>query len=132
MIVAAIDFGRRRIGLAITGEHGVVLPVTTIRERSRHASLAAIKTRLAELEVRQIVVGHPLHQDGTVGELARAAEKFAAELRLITSVPVERYDERLSSFEARERLREGAARRNAQTDAVAACVILESWLNRNP
>ncbi|MGH7880172.1 MAG: Holliday junction resolvase RuvX, partial [Candidatus Binataceae bacterium] len=42
------------------------------------------------------------------------------------------YDERLSSFEARERLREGAARRNAQTDAVAACVILESWLNRNP
>ncbi|HLW71609.1 MAG TPA: Holliday junction resolvase RuvX [Candidatus Binataceae bacterium] len=131
MIVAGIDFGRYRIGIAITGDHGVVLPVTTIQSRSRASSLAAIKARLAELEVRHIVVGQPLNADGTAGPAAHAAEKFAAELRLIIDVPVELHDERLSSFEARERLRGGAARRKGdpRIDAVAACVILESWLN---
>jgi putative Holliday junction resolvase len=130
VIVAAVDFGRRRIGIAITGDHGVVLPVATIQSRSRESSLAVLKARLAALEVRHIVVGLPLNRDGTIGPEARAAEKFAAELRLISGVPVELHDERLSSFEARERLRGRSARhrRDPRIDAVAACVILESWL----
>jgi putative Holliday junction resolvase len=131
VIVAAIDFGRHRIGLAITGDHGIALPVTTIQSRSRTSSLDAIKAHLRELAVCHIVVGLPLNADGTPSAQARVAEKFAAELRLTTGVPVELYDERLSSFEASERLRGGVAGRKGdpRIDAVAACVILESWLN---
>ena len=130
MISAAIDYGRARIGVAATGDHGVVYPVAVIENRSRAASLAAVRDRVLELDARIIVVGYPLNMDGTIGPPARAAEKFAAELRLTTGVPVELHDERLSSFEARGRLNDGPARRKrgAAIDAIAACVILESWI----
>lgn len=130
MIIAAIDFGRRRIGIAATGEHGVVFPAAVIEERSRKLSLDAVGRRLAELKVDRVIVGWPLNMDGTPGSQAIAAERFAAELRLMTGLTVELFDERLSSFEARERLREapGRRKRGRPLDAFAACVILESWL----
>ena len=142
MISVAIDYGRFRIGIAAIGDHGVVFPVAVIQNRSRAVSLTAVCDQLAELDAQHIVVGYPLNMDGTVGPQARAAEKFADELRLISGLPVELYDERLSSFEARERLadrhnlgrasrtRPPSARlkRGAAIDAIAACVILESWI----
>ena len=130
MIIAAVDFGKSRIGIAATGEHGVVFPAGIIEQRSRKLSLEAVGRRLAELGVDRVIVGWPLHMDGTAGAQAVAAEKFAAELRLTTGLAVDLFDERLSSYEARERLREAPARRKRgrPLDAVAACVILESWL----
>lgn len=130
MISVAIDFGRSRIGIAATGDHGVVFPVTVIQNRSRINSLAAVRDRVRELDAGQIIVGYPINIDGSVGSQARAAEKFAADLRLTTGLPVELYDERLSSFEARERLAARPSRRghSRPIDAIAACVILESWI----
>ena len=130
MIIAAVDFGKSRIGIAATGEHGVVFPAGIIEQRSRKLSLEAVGRRLAELGAGRVIVGWPLHMDGTAGAQAIAAEKFAAELRLTTGLAVDLFDERLSSYEARERLREAPARRKRSRplDAVAACVILESWL----
>lgn len=130
MKVAAVDFGRRRIGIAATGAHGVVFPAAVIEQRSRKLSLAAVGRRLAELEAERVIVGWPLKMDGAAGVQALAAEKFAHELHLMTGLAVELFDERLSSYEARERLREAPVRnrRDKPLDAVAACVILESWL----
>jgi putative holliday junction resolvase len=133
MIVAGIDFGNRRIGLAVSNPDQLsAYPVETIeRGRSLAADLAALLARLTALEVRRIVVGLPLNMDGTVGPRARAAQVFARRLEEATGIPVELCDERLSSFEAEERLKGLPVRRNRRKlaiDAVAASVILETWL----
>jgi putative Holliday junction resolvase len=105
-------------------------PVATIEQHTRASSLAAVKDHLTEYNVERVIVGWPLNMDGSAGRQAKAAEKFAEELRLTTGLPVELYDERLSSFEARARLQElpPRGRRRPSVDALAACVILESWL----
>jgi putative holliday junction resolvase len=133
MIIAGIDFGNRRIGLAISNPDQLsAYPVETIeRGRSLEADLATLRARLTALEVRRVVVGLPLNMDGTVGPQARAAQVFAHRLEEATGIPVELCDERLSSFEAEERLKGIPVRRNRRKlaiDAVAASVILESWL----
>src|SRR6266446_7995873 len=133
MVIAGIDFGNRRIGLAVSNPDQLsAYPVETIeRSRSLAADLATLRVRLTALEVRRIVVGLPLNMDGTVGPQARAAQVFARRLEEATGIPVELCDERLSSFEAEERLRGIPVRRNRRKlaiDAVAASVILETWL----
>jgi putative holliday junction resolvase len=130
MVITAVDYGRYRIGIAATGEHNVVFPAGVIEQQSRKRSLEAVGRRLAELKADLVIVGLPLNMDGTLGPQAAAAEKFAAELRLITAMTVELFDERLTSFEASARLRDIPERRKRgrPLDAVAACVILESWL----
>jgi putative holliday junction resolvase len=130
MITIAVDYGRKRIGIAATADHGVIFPAAVIQQRSRKLSLEAVSRRLTELEAEHIVVGWPLNMDGSAGTQALAAEKFASELRLMTGLTVVLFDERLSSCEAQERMRDAHVRnkRGKPLDAVAACVILESWL----
>jgi putative Holliday junction resolvase len=99
------------------------------------SALAAIRSLLAERGISLIVVGLPSNMDGTEGPSARAARTFAEHLGSATGLPVELFDERLSSIEAEERLREASASRAAKKssrDAVAAAVILEGWLESRP
>jgi len=133
MVIAGIDFGNRRIGLAVSNPDQLsAYPVETIeRSRSLAADLATLRARLTALEVRRIVVGLPLNMDGPTGPQARAAQVFARRLEEATGIPIELCDERLSSFEAEERLKGIPVRRNRRKlaiDAVAASVILETWL----
>jgi putative Holliday junction resolvase len=133
MVIVGIDFGNRRIGLAVSNSDQLsAYPVETIeRGRSLAADLATLRARLTALEVRRVVVGLPLNMDGTIGPQARAVQAFARRLEEATGIPVELCDERLSSFEAEERLKGIPVRRNRRKlaiDAVAASVILESWL----
>jgi putative Holliday junction resolvase len=133
MRIAGVDFGNRRIGLAVSNPDQLsAYPVETIeRGRSLEADLATLRARLTALEARRVVVGLPLNMDGTVGPQARAAQVFAHRLEEATGIPVELCDERLSSFEAEERLkglRVRGNRRKLAIDAVAASVILETWL----
>lgn len=91
----------------------------------------ALRSLLADRGVTSIVVGLPLNMDGSEGPMAGAARAFAEQLRLATGLPVELYDERLSSFEAEERLRgaiSSKAARKRAVDAMAAVVILEGWI----
>jgi putative holliday junction resolvase len=137
MAIAGIDFGRKRIGLAVS-DGQAAYPIGVMERRSLKYDLDAIRSRLADREVSLIVVGLPLNVDGTEGPSARAARAFAEHLGSATGLPVEMFDERLTSVEADERLREaassrtskGAARRKAARDAVAAAVILEGWLKK--
>jgi putative holliday junction resolvase len=130
MPIAGIDFGRKRIGLAISDGRGAY-PIGIIERRSLKHDLEAISSRIADRDVSLIVVGLPLNMDGTEGPSARAARAFAERVGAATGLPVEMFDERLTSFEAEERLREASASRAAKKatrDAVAAAVILEGWI----
>jgi len=128
-MVIGVDYGRKRIGLAMLHGDGLVLPLATIEQVSRKASLDRVAKYLADFECRLVVIGLPASPDQSTGASARAAERFADELRGLTGATVEMYDERLSSFEARDRMQELPAKagRAGSDDALAACVILESW-----
>jgi putative Holliday junction resolvase len=133
MSIAAIDFGRRWLGLAVAVPAAALgaRPVGAIERKSLRRDLEVLRARMLELEVTHVIVGLPLNMDGSAGPAAAAASAFAVRLREATGLKVELFDERLSSFEAEQRMRAlpGAKRRGHSIDAVAASVILESWLN---
>ncbi len=136
MAVAAIDLGRRRIGVAVTdaasmGGH----PIGIVERRAIKHDVDAIAAMLRERSVSTIVVGLPLNMDGSEGPAARGARKFSEQLAERLGVTVEMFDERLTSFEARERLTDmpdGKGKRKTGLDALAAVVILEGWMHANP
>jgi len=131
MAIIAIDFGRRRIGLAIAESAGsVAYPLGTITRVSRDKDLEQLRSWISSRAATRLVVGLPLNMDGSEGPSARAARTFGAQLAEHLQLPVDYTDERLTSFEARERLsnRGGGRGRKTAVDAVAATIILEEWL----
>jgi len=130
-----VDLGRARIGLALADDVlRTARPLRTIARRTDAATLAEIGRAAREFEVDRAVVGLPLNMDGSEGEAARTARGFAAKLAIALSIPVELFDERLSTFEAETRLRDrgfSAKDRRARVDAEAAAVILQGWLDRS-
>ena len=136
MTIAAVDLGRRRIGVAVTdaasmGAH----PLGIVERRALKKDLEAIAAMIHDRRVSTIVVGLPLNMDGSEGPAARGARRFAASIADALGVSVEMFDERLTSFEARERLGDMPARKGARKtglDALAAVVILEGWMQAHP
>jgi putative holliday junction resolvase len=128
-----IDLGRARIGLALADDVlRAARPLKAVRHRDTEADLAEIGVVAREYEVTQAVVGLPLNMDGTEGASARMARNFAPRLSTALGVPVDLFDERLSTFEAEQRLRErGVSSRDMKdlVDAEAAAVILQGWLD---
>lgn len=134
MRVLGIDYGERRIGLAVSDPGGTLaLPVGTLERRGWRRDLAALRAVIEEREVDRIVVGLPLHLDGREGETAAAARRFAGRLAEATALPVETLDERWTTREAERALAEAGRRgrrRRAVVDAVAATLLLRSFLER--
>ena len=132
--VLGLDLGSRRIGVAISS--GTVATPHTVLERSKHraADHAAIAKLVEELEAERVVVGLPLSLDGKMGPAATAAAEEAGALGEVVGVPVETYDERLTTVTADRSLSSlglrGHARRRV-VDKVAAAVILQDWLDRS-
>jgi putative Holliday junction resolvase len=132
MATAALDLGKRRIGVAVTdaasmGAH----PVGVVERRSIARDLEAIAAMLRDREVTTVVVGLPLNMDGSEGPAARTSRAFAKKAAAVLRVKVEMFDERLTSFEAEERLKGMPIRKGARKpaiDAIAAAVILEGWM----
>lgn len=137
-----VDFGVKRIGLAVSDASGTLArPLDTIdRARLPHdrAAAAAVLARVARLDdepIEVIVVGWPRRLDGSPNDQTPRVEAFAVELRRQTPVPVVLQDERLSSREAESRLatrEKDWRRRKAQLDAAAAAVILQDYLDTRP
>jgi len=134
MAIVALDLGKRRIGVAATDASGLAVhPLGTVERRNLKYDLEAIAALVAGREVDRVIVGLPLNMDGSEGPAARTAREFAQQLRTSLGLPVELFDERLTSFEARERLKQTSLRRSKRKpaiDQIAAMVILESWLSR--
>src|SRR3990172_8535190 len=131
MAIVALDLGKRRIGVAATDASGLAVhPLGTVERRNLKYDLEAIAALVAGREVDRVIVGLPLNMDGSEGPAVRTAREFAQQLRTSLGLPVELFDERLTSFEARERLDQTSLRRSKRKpaiDQIAAMVILESW-----
>jgi putative Holliday junction resolvase len=129
--IAAIDYGLKRIGIAISNEGKTMgLPLVTIRGGVK-AVVAALLARNQEIET--IVVGLPLLMNGTKGAMALAALAFAKELELALKIPVVLFDERLSSKHAEASLREiplNRKQRSESIDPVAAALLLQCYLDQ--
>lgn len=134
MRALGIDLGSRRIGVAICDSAGTVAsPYETVERSGDHTVDHRRLCALAEeAEVEILVVGLPLGLDGQVGAAATLVLEEVDELRDATSLPVETYDERLTTVTATRLLREAGVKARAQrrmVDQVAAAVILQSWLD---
>ena len=132
----ALDLGGRRIGVAVSDPTGILAsPADTIqRARQRSTDHRAIEALVADLGAQRVVVGLPLSLDGRAGPAARAALEEVDQLRAVLSVPVETWDERLTTVSADRALRAGGSRRRAPArrqviDQTAAAVLLQSWLD---
>ena len=129
------DFGSRRIGVAV-GETGtrIASPLGAIETTANEARFEAIGRIVAEWRPAGFVVGRPQHADGSEHEIARLAEKFARRLEARYGVPVAFVDETLSSATAEASLRETRTRagKKSDVDALAAAIILQSYLDELP
>ena len=131
MAIAALDLGARRIGVAITDADGLSAhPLRTIDRRSFSADVEALRHSFGDRVIDCLVIGLPVNMDGSEGPMARHVRNLAARLAEALDVEVKFQDERLSSFEAENRLGHSVRRgkKKQAIDAVAAVVILESYL----
>lgn len=135
MRILALDFGDRRIGVALSDPLGVLAsPLTTI-ERATPDVAAAIDAVLAlagEHAAVEILVGIPYLMSGRIGAQARITLDFAADLAARADIPVTHIDERLSSVQAERMLSQSGGqspRDRGRTDAAAAAVILQAYLD---
>jgi len=132
MQTLGIDFGERRIGLAISDAEGTfALPLLTLERRSDQAAIARIGEIIREEEVESLVVGEPVNVDGSRGPAAERAKSFAAKLAAATGLPLRLVGETLTTVAAAARLREAgvdARRARERIDAVAAQILLEEAL----
>jgi putative Holliday junction resolvase len=144
-VILAIDYGKKRLGLALSDEHGVTAkPFATWTRINRRRDLARLRELVRQQLVRRIVVGLPLHLDGTPSEISEEAKSFGVRVAKALGIPVEMMDERLSSWEARQtvsemesrprarRISSGRAESNrmAPLDNVAAAIILRDYLDQ--
>jgi putative Holliday junction resolvase len=148
--ILGLDYGRSRIGVALAdSEARLAQPYDTLERVNRNEDMRRLRELAGKLGVRRIVVGLPLQMDGSRGEMAGEAMRFAQRVHKQVGVPVEMVDERLTSWEAERILEEELGRRIVHqvsahgrrkppkaadkkytVDAVAAMVILREYLAR--
>jgi putative Holliday junction resolvase len=132
--ILAVDWGERRIGLAISDPSGVIATgLDTLHVRGLEDALRRVAEAAVASEAERIVVGLPLLMSGERGEAAEAALRFAAAIATRTRLPVDTYDERLTSALSARRLREVGVRTGharGRVDQGAAIALLESYLER--
>jgi putative holliday junction resolvase len=130
--VIAFDYGTRFIGVAV-GQSitGTASPLPAVPAKDGVPEWRRIEALLAEWRPQRLVVGLPLNMDGTASDMSQRAEKFGKRLHGRFGLPVEMWDERLSSFEARgEMLARDRGKRNFReqgVDSLSARLILEAW-----
>ena len=135
MRVLALDLGERRIGVAVSDSRGTLATPHGVIERARdratdHTAVAAL---VAELEAERVVVGLPLSMSGATGPAAEAALAEAAQLASVLEVPVETFDERLTTVAAARSMRAGgtkARKQRKRIDEMAASLMLQNWLEQ--
>jgi putative Holliday junction resolvase len=144
-VILAIDYGKKRLGLALSDEQGLTSrPYATWARTNRRRDLSRLRELVRVERIQRIVVGLPLHLDGAPSEMSEEAKSFATRVHKALGLPVEMMDERLSSWEAQEmvaaansnpRGRHGSTgraetSRKKSVDDVAAAIILRDYLQR--
>jgi putative holliday junction resolvase len=141
--ILAIDYGRARIGLAVAESlHGIAEPLATLERVNRNEDMRRLRELARDHGVKFVVVGLPLRLDGTRGDMAEEAARFAQRVRKQIGVPVEMVDERLTSWQAEREMEEQFGRRSkagetiskkktnhkVSVDSMAAALILRDYL----
>jgi putative holliday junction resolvase len=131
--ILALDIGKRRIGIAVSDPLGFVArPVQTLHAVSLNVDVAYIAQLAKELEAELIVLGDPIHMNGDPSTMSGRARKYGSMLAEQSGLPVVYWDERLTTVEAQRILQDSGVQprqQRQQIDAVAAAVILQSYLN---
>ena len=130
--ILCVDHGEKRIGLAVSDSTGTIAsPLTVINHVARAVDAAQVSALAVEQNAEKIIIGQSFDEEGNPNTAGRAAARFAEALRGQTSLPVEMWDESLSTQDARmARIQSGVSRkrRAGHHDSLAAVVILQSYL----
>ena len=130
--ILAIDYGSRRMGLAVSDPLGITAQgLETLERKNKRADFGRLERTIREYHVREIVLGNPLRMSGQEGTQSQKVAEFAEALRERFQLPVHLWDERLTSAEANRLLREAevSVKKRAQAvDRMAAVLILQSFL----
>jgi len=133
MRILGVDYGHKRIGLALSDETGTIAQPLDYIDGGAIAKVSLELARLcAERKVGKIVVGVPLRLDGRPSEQTERTLAFIAELRRATAIPLAQWDERLTSVQAERALLEANVRRSERKqkiDKLAAQIMLQSYLD---
>lgn len=132
-----IDYGTKRIGLAISDNEGFLARPLSVIKNSEHI-IQDIKKIIEDERIEVIVVGKSLNQDGDENKLEQEIQEFIGTLTMATFLPIERVNESFSSFEAHTRqgkesriARQSKKEKTPDLDAKAAAVILQRFLDSN-
>tara|TARA_Y100000768_G_C23965685_1_gene677720 strand:+ start:1377 stop:1766 length:390 start_codon:yes stop_codon:yes gene_type:complete len=125
MVVVAIDYGEKKIGLAVGNTETMTSSPMSILKKTRTGfNWDELRKQIMEWKPKKIIIGQPLNMDGTRSDFMKKVESFGKKLESLIDIEIEFFDERLSSFEARQLDVE-----SEMIDDVAAKIILDSWLN---
>lgn len=128
-----LDPGRKRIGVAVSDETGLIAsPVGVIQVGDRAQVFKQVLRHIEEQEAGKLIIGLPLHMNGDEGIEAARARDFARQLSKLTKIPIDFMDERLTSVEADRLMQEAGVKREkrkAKIDARAAAIILQTYLD---
>ncbi|MFC1914178.1 Holliday junction resolvase RuvX [Chloroflexota bacterium] len=125
-----LDIGDRKIGVALSDPQGILAsPLTIIKRIEEKLDIEAILGIIDRNQVGQIIAGLPYNMDGSIGSQAEKVQAFVRALSSLTRVPVDFRDERLSTVSAKRLLREVGKRKQTEDDAIAAALILQSYLD---
>lgn len=136
--ILAFDFGLKRIGVAVGQElTRSAQALTTLNSRNNQPDWDEIQSLIREWQPQLLVLGLPTHMDGSEHAFTDATRDFGAQLKARYNLPLEYMDERLSSVEAEQTLKQRGIKIDGKSskshiDQVAAQLILQSWLNQHP
>jgi len=129
MQILAFDFGEKKIGVAVgQTSTNTSSPLQVIFNNHGKVNWDDISVLLNEWNPELILIGKPLHMDGTDSEIMKKVDKFHNHLRTIYDAQYEYIDERLTTFEAREILKDN---KSDVVDANAAKILIDNWFNIN-
>ncbi len=133
MRTLGVDPGEKRIGLAVSDEKGILArPLRILERRSWEKDVVELRSIVDELQIERIVIGYPVNMNGSEGPQARRAKRLAERVREHIPVPIVLCDERLSTktaLDIRKTTGKRRGRKRDRIDAVAAAVILQSYLD---
>ena len=130
--ILGLDVGTVRVGVALSDPLGIAAQPYEVIDRRKTEPFARIAEIISENGVERVIVGRPLRLSGEAGPAVAAIEVFVVELKQKIEVPIEFWDERLSTAQAERAMIEGGARREKRRqniDKVAAAIILQSYLD---
>lgn len=130
--ILALDYGKKRIGLAITDGLGITAQGLDTLERTRvRDDIQKLSALAQEREVELLLFGDPVHLSGEAGTASKGVREFAERLQRACGLPIQFWDERLTSYEAHEVLSEMRVppdKRKGMVDRIAAVLLLRSYL----